>query len=126
MRPVGYSRRDMPHFRLRFHLEPSYRLRSDAARLPIGDGEVFLEAAGGGVLESTDRFVLLSQDYPTEDQARIAGMRWADALLLAGLRTRRGLDLEPSPPRPASWASITCLAASRFARSVSSGRIPGR
>jgi hypothetical protein len=80
-------------FRLRFHVEPAHRFESDVSELVVPDSAVRLSAPIGETFAQSRVLKLTEVGFRTEAEAQEQGRRWHDAVLIAGLRMRKGFDL---------------------------------
>lgn len=80
-------------FRLRFHVEPAHRFVSSESVVVVPGTSVRLSAPKDTTFAETDVLKLAATGFATEEGARQEGMRWFDAVLIAGLRRGTGFDL---------------------------------
>ena len=79
-------------FRIRFHVEPTHLFDSDAAEAPLKDGAT-LKPERGETFRTSKRLRVNQTGFASAEEARTAGEHWFDAILITGLRLRKGFDL---------------------------------
>lgn len=79
-------------FRLRFYLEPSHRFESTDKELLVEAGAI-LKALDADSIAQAHEFALQHGGFASRDAAERDGNRWADAIMIAGMRLRRGFDI---------------------------------
>jgi hypothetical protein len=90
-------------FRLRFNFSKTFRLNSEAEELPLlstAAGEQIKVKSGlpAVPLKEAERVAVIGGPYQTESDARIAGVRAKNAVLLWALEQRVGIDFGDGMP----------------------------